>query len=96
LRKNIMNTTAGPLWTQRWRDRSPRWRAATDGGFDPDRDGVDTVAETDAAAFVRRHHYAATMPATTHRYGLWELAGHSPEQRLVSVLTLGVPIATGS
>jgi hypothetical protein len=56
--------------TQRWRERCPRWRPADEGGFDPDRYGVAELADPAAAAFDRRHHYAATLPATTHRYGV--------------------------
>jgi len=60
----------GAARTQRWRERCPRWRPADEGGFDPDRYGVAELAEPAAAAFDRRHHYAATLPATTHRYGV--------------------------
>lgn len=80
-----------PLYTQRWRAGSPRWRPANERGFDPARYEVAALDENSAATYVQTHHYAKTMPSTTYRYGLFD--HQAPGGRaLVGVATLGVPM----
>jgi hypothetical protein len=81
-----------PSRTQRWQLGSPRWRPADEGGFDPDRYEVVPVAESIAADYIREHHYAKTLPSTTHRYALLDHAADQP--LLVGVATLGVPMSS--
>lgn len=80
-----------PSRTQRWQHGVPRWRPADEGGFDPSRYEVVPLTEVAAADFIRRHHYAKTMPSTTRRYGLLDHAETEPQ--LVGVATLGVPMS---
>lgn len=76
-------------WCQRWTPQAtPQWRHRSEGGFDPSRYTVAPIAEADAKRFVRIHHYAGTMPAAVHRYGLTD----QDTGRLVGVAVYGVPV----
>lgn len=58
---------------QRWRDRRHTFRrAALEGGFDRSRYDVAPIAEAVASAFVTRHHYSGSYPASRLRYGLFD------------------------
>lgn len=80
-----------PSRTQRWHLGTHLWRPAAEGGFDPDRYEVVPIAEKAAADYIRRHHYAKTLPSTTYRYGLVDHIDRQPH--LVGVATLGVPMS---
>jgi hypothetical protein len=81
-----------PSRTQRWQLGSPRWRPADEDTFDPDRYEVVPIPETIATDYIRQHHYAKTLPSTTHRYALLDHAGDEP--LVVGVATLGVPMCS--
>lgn len=74
-------------YTQRWSERRGSWRSVHEGGFDRRRYEVAPVAETEARAFVSRHHYSGSYPASRLRYGLYESRGP-----LVGVAVLSVPV----
>lgn len=57
---------------QRWEDRTPSWRHASEGGF---RSRAYAVVELDhrpAVDFVTRHHYSGAYSSAVLRYGLLE------------------------
>ncbi|MEN2790233.1 hypothetical protein ABC974_11400 [Sphingomonas oligophenolica] len=66
--------------TQRWRDRRCRWiPAATE--IDPRSLAVDVIdTRQQAAPFVERHHYAASMPVARISYNgrIWPIAEWTP------------------
>lgn len=74
-------------FTQRWYEGTQRWRPTGEQGFEPDRYGVAEIGKSEAQAFVRRHHYSATFPASKFCFGLWDLAA---TPRLVGALVLGI------
>ncbi|MFC0429899.1 hypothetical protein [Kutzneria buriramensis] len=80
-----------PVLTQRWHHGTPRWRPVAEGGFDADRYEVAPIDEATAGNYVRTHHYAKSLPSTTHRYGL--IDHDAGERRLLGVATLGVPMS---
>lgn len=80
-----------PVLTQRWRHGTPRWRPVAEGGFDAHHYEVAPISEAAAGDYIRTHHYAKSLPSTTHRYGLIEHDTGGP--RLVGVATLGVPMS---
>lgn len=71
---------------QRWTKRRHTWKHPSDGGFDPTRYRVEPVHETDAGLFVITNHYAASMPAASHCYGLRQ------DGQLVGAAVLSVPM----
>jgi hypothetical protein len=78
---------------QRWRNRRHSWRPTGEGGFDPTRYRVREMPNDlvhTAKAFVLAHHYSGSWPAVRFAYGLIDTAA-SPADRLVGVLTLGIP-----
>lgn len=70
---------------QRWQDRQHSWRHASEGGFNSRLFEVAPVDEGAARAFVERHHYSGTYPASLQRYGLFQSSS------LVGVAVLSVP-----
>ncbi|WP_369383285.1 hypothetical protein [Streptomyces sp. cg36] len=76
-------------WCQRWREGTHSWRHAHDGGFTADHFDVAPLDETQAAHFVRTHHYSASYPAATRRLALYETS--SGARRLCGVAVFGVP-----
>lgn len=87
---------------QRWHRKTPSWRHASAGGFDPARYAVSEIAEAHAQRFVADHHYLSGYPSARFRYGLLDRApraevsnaialdGHAAW--LVGVAVLGVPM----
>lgn len=74
-------------YCQRWESRTHSWRHVSEGGFTPSAYEVAPLPERDARAFVTRHHYAASYPASRLRYGL-----HATGGALVGVAVLSVPV----
>jgi len=75
---------------QRWRQHRTSYRPPRE-PIDPRRYAVDTAAEVDAKAFVCRHHYSMSYPASRCRVGLYRTApGVRPE--LVGVAVFSVPM----
>lgn len=73
-------------WCQRWTDRRPAWQLADPADrFDAARYEVAPIAEAAAKAFILTHHYSATYPAASRRFGLFR-AG-----QLVGVAVYGIP-----
>jgi hypothetical protein len=60
--------------TQRWTEHVASWRPAAEpvrvGEYD-----VAEIAELEAKAFVKRHHYSASYPAARFRFGLFDRRG---------------------
>ncbi len=80
---------------QRWRDRRHSWRPTHEGGFDPARYLVREVPTGQfgmAKAFVLAHHYSGSWPAVRFVYNLYDITAG---ERLVGVLTLGIPMHVG-
>ena len=80
--------TASP-WCQRWSGRRHSWRHRSEGGFDPDGYQVTAIDEPAAKGFVLEHHYSASYPAASWRFGL-----HHGDD-LVGVAVLSVPTSSG-
>ncbi|EPH46910.1 hypothetical protein ABT390_33790 [Streptomyces aurantiacus] len=78
-------------WCQRWQQRTPSWRHASEGGFDARRYTVEPLAEEEAKAFVLQHHYSASYPSAKERFGLYLAAG--AERRLCGAAVFGVPVS---
>lgn len=81
--------------SQRWRDRRSSWVPAAS-EIDPKRFAVDVIdTVTQAAPFVRQHHYAASMPVTRLSVGLFRngAGGHS---ELVGVCIFAHPVNNAS
>lgn len=74
-------------WCERWRDRRPRWRHRSDGGFDAAHYEVAPLDDRTAKVYVERHHYTASYVASRLRYGLWDRRG-----ALLGVAVLSVPV----
>jgi hypothetical protein len=74
-------------WCQRWRDRQPRWRHRSEGGFDATQFEAAPIDDRTAKAYVERNHYAGTYVASRLRYGLWDRRGE-----LLGVAVLSVPV----
>ncbi|MFE3609344.1 Mom family adenine methylcarbamoylation protein [Streptomyces goshikiensis] len=68
--------TASP-WCRRWTRRQPSWRHTSEGGFDPRRYEVAPLDEGTAKAFVIDHHYAASYPSATYRFGLYNVSAEA-------------------
>ena len=80
--------------SQRWRERRDSFRRRGE-AFDPSAFGVELVRKGPAADFVTRHHYAATMPQTSVRVGLYRSRlFFAPE--LVGVATFGTGASQAS
>lgn len=75
-------------WCQRWEAGAHSWRHRSECGFDADRYTVDPISEATAKAYVLRHHYSGTYPASIQRYGLFDA------ERLVGVAVLSAPTST--
>lgn len=83
-----MSAPSAPSRTQRWREKSVRYRPAGEPGFDPDHYEVAEIAKTPARRFVTTHHYTGGFPQTRFQFGLFDtLADNGPE--LVGVISLG-------
>lgn len=81
-------------WAQRWRERRDSFRRRGE-AFDPSAYGVELVRKGPASDFVTRHHYAATMPQTSVRVGLYRSRlFFAPE--LVGVATFGTGASQAS
>ena len=75
---------------KRWRDGRARYRPAGE-LFDPSRASVALLAESDAKAFVCRHHYSKSYPAARFRFGLFWKPPFGAEY-LAGVAVFGVPM----
>lgn len=75
---------------QRWRDRRASYRPAGE-LFDPRRAAVELVDDSVAKAFVQRHHYSGTYPASRVRAGLFTKAPFR-QAELVGVGVFSVPM----
>lgn len=71
---------------QRWNQRQASWRHVSDGGFDQRHYDVAPVDELVARTYVTQHHYSASYPAASQRYGLFERG----DLRGVAVLSIPV------
>lgn len=76
--------------TQRWRNRREAYRPAGE-LIDPQRYGVEVVAERDARPFVEMHHYAGSFPAARLSVGLYR-AQPFQAPALVGVAVFSVPM----
>ncbi|WP_198545730.1 Mom family adenine methylcarbamoylation protein [Actinacidiphila yeochonensis] len=76
-------------WCRRWTHRTPSWRHRSDGGFDASCFEVHPLPEKPAKAFVLAHHYSASYPSATRRFGLYRV--DSGEARLSGVAVFGIP-----
>jgi len=56
--------------------------------FNPVDYQIRDIPEVDAKHFVLTHHYAASWPAVSHRFGLI----HTPTDQLVGVAAYGIPV----
>lgn len=74
------------IWCERWRDRQHSWRHTSEGGFDARHYDVAPIGEQVARAYVEQHHYSASYPAASRRYGLFE------HGQLCGVAVLSVPV----
>ncbi len=84
------------LFDKRWRDREERWVRPNRPVFEPSGFGVEAMPgrrEATARAFVERHHYSGTYPASRLAVGLFRKDGPCAETRLVgvSVFSVGMP-----
>lgn len=77
-------------WCQRWDRGRHSWRHRREGGFDPSWYDVEPVAEGDARDFVAIHHYSGSYPASSWRFGLYDVRGDA--HQLVGVAVFGVPV----
>lgn len=77
---------------QRWRGGRASYRPAGE-TIDPSRYGVEPLDERRAKAFVERHHYSASYPASRARYGLYRSRGAFWAPELVGVLVFSVPMS---
>src|SRR5262245_20604510 len=73
-------------YCQRWSERFASWRHRSEGGFDSARYEVAAIPEAQARAYVERHHYSGSYPASTQRYGLFERG------ELVGAAVLSIPV----
>jgi hypothetical protein len=71
---------------ERWTDRRHSWRHVSEGGFDRSRYEVAAIDELVARAYVERHHYSGSYPASSQRYGIFERG------ELAGVAVLSVPV----
>jgi hypothetical protein len=83
-------TAQAPAGCQRWRERRSSYRPSGE-PIDPRRFAVEEVDEASAKAFVVRHHYSGSYPATRARYGLWRTRGPVWKADLVGVVAYSVP-----
>jgi hypothetical protein len=80
--------TASP-WCQRWTSRRHSWRHISEGGFDPCHYTVEPIAEQAARDWIVGHHYSASYPAASQRFGLFDADG-----QLLGSGVLGVPMSS--
>lgn len=78
---------AASLRCQRWKDRRHSWRHVSEGGFNwRDYEVHSLPGEKQIKAYVVRHHYAASWPSASFRFGLFR-AGN-----LVGAAVFGTPM----
>lgn len=80
-----------PTACQRWRDRRGSYRPAGE-PIDPSKYAVEVVRESEARAFVQRHHYSGSFPAARTSVGLWRSRGAMWAPELVGVAVFSVCI----
>lgn len=81
--------------SQRWRDRRCRWVPGAS-EIDPARLSVDVIDTfSQAAPFVRQHHYTASMPVTRLSVGLFRNGGGGRSE-LVGVCVFAHPVNNAS
>ena len=86
------------LQVQRWRERRDSYRPAGE-PIDVGRYGVEPLTgrhEAEARAFVERHHYSGSYPASRLAVGLWRSRGAVWAPELVGVAVLSVPMQPAS
>ncbi|MFI1765309.1 hypothetical protein ACH41H_25065 [Streptomyces sp. NPDC020800] len=76
-------------WCRRWTNRTPSWRHRRDGGFDARWFEVHPLPEKLAKDFVLAHHYSASYPSATRRFGLYRVDAGEPQ--LSGVAVFGTP-----
>lgn len=79
-----------PNVTQRWRERRDSYRPARE-PIDTSSYLVEPIEETEAKAFVIRHHYSASYPAARFRVGLFRRRDFQRPD-LVGVVVFSVPM----
>jgi hypothetical protein len=79
-----------PAGNQRWREHRASYRPPRE-PLDPRCYAVDLVSEKDAKAFVCRHHYSCSFPASRLRVGLYR-ARPATRAELVGVAVFSVPM----
>lgn len=83
---------------QRWHGRRHSWTPTSQGGFDPRSFVVAPISDDLGKAYVLRHHYSGTYPASSrHRYGLYITGADTPTADaegldLVGVAIFGIPV----
>ena len=77
---------------QRWNRRRDSYRPAGE-VIDTARYGVELLAEADAKAFVKRHHYSGSYPAARLRVGLYRSRGPFQRAELVGAAVYSVPMS---
>ncbi|WP_432156218.1 hypothetical protein [Streptomyces sp. bgisy153] len=87
--QDLLEVPTASDWCRRWTQRKPSWRHPADGGFDSRRFEVHPLEEKAAKAFVLTHHYSASYPSATRRFGLYHVA--DGETRLAGVAVFGTP-----
>lgn len=70
---------------QRWQQRTPTWRHASEGGFSPARYDVVALDWGTALNFVAAHHYSGAFSSAVLRFGLIDRAA----DQLVGVCVYG-------
>jgi hypothetical protein len=81
--------------TQRWRERRCHWLAETS-EIDPKTLSVDVIdTRRQAAPFVKKHHYAGSMPVTRLSVGLFA-NGRRGRSELVGVCVFAHPVNNAS
>ncbi len=84
-----MTQLAFPMLNKRWRYGEQRWRDSSD-RFQPNRHGVEPIAERLARAFVLEHHYAHSFPAARACIGLYRYSAAAAV--LAGVAVFSVPM----
>jgi hypothetical protein len=76
--------------SQRWRERRDSYRPAGE-VFDPSKFGVELIpGDSEARAFIERHHYSGSYPNAVHRMGLYHRRSSFFAPELCGVAVFGV------
>ncbi|MFI8932411.1 hypothetical protein ACIG3E_32705 [Streptomyces sp. NPDC053474] len=89
--EDLAEVPTASSWCRRWTHRQPSWMRARHGGFDSRLYTVEPLDEAAAKRFVIEHHYAASYPSATRRFGLYQHSVTGGAPQLCGVAVFGTP-----